>query len=320
MERTMERADYDSPWKEIIEQFFPEFIAFFFPDVYDDIDWERGYEFLDKELQKVVRDSETGRRRVDKLVKVWQKSGDETWIAIHVEVQGRRERRFSQRMFQYNTLLYNHYQRPIISLAVLSDDRPDWRPDSFGYGRWGCKIQLDFPAIKLLDYKEKWEALEQDNNPFAVVVMAHLQTQATTPASAQRRDAKFRLARRLYERGYTRRRILDLFRFIDWIMTLSPELEEDFQTEITAYEEAHRMQYVTAIERTGIKKGIKQGIEQGIEQSTREAIIEVLTLRFQEVPDEMLAQLDEISDIAQLKELHRWAVVEPSLEMFATRL
>jgi len=57
----MQRSDYDSPWKEIIEQFFPEFIAFFFPHIYNDIDWSRGYEFLDKELQKIVRDSQTGR-------------------------------------------------------------------------------------------------------------------------------------------------------------------------------------------------------------------------------------------------------------------
>ncbi len=308
----MKHTDYDSPWKEIVEQFFPEFITFFFPHIYADIDWSRGYEFLDKELQKIIRDSQTGRKHVDKLVKVWLKNGDEAWIGIHIEVQGQYELLFPQRMFQYHTLLYNHYKHIITSLAILSDDRPNWRPDSFGYERWGCKIQLDFPTVKLLDYKEKWAELEQDDNPFAVVVMAHLQAQATTPTSVQRRDAKFRLARRLYERGYTRRQILELFRFIDWIMTLSPELEVDFQTAITEYEEEHKMQYVTAIER--------KGIEQGIEQSTREAIIEVLTLRFQKVPAELLAQLDEISDIAQLKELLKWAVVEPSLEAFALRL
>ncbi|MCP4363455.1 MAG: hypothetical protein GY796_36100 [Chloroflexi bacterium] len=72
------------------------------------------------------------------------------------------------------------------------------------------------------------------------------------------------------------------------------------------------MQYMTAIER--------KGIEQGIEQSTREDIIEVLTLRFQEVPAELLVQLDEVSDIARLKALHKWAVVEPSLDAFAIRL
>lgn len=307
-----EQIDYDSPWKEIIEQFFPEFITFFFPHIHTDIDWTRGYEFLDKELQKVVRDSQTGRKRVDKLVKVWRKNGDEAWIAIHIEVQGQYERHFPQRMFQYNTLLYNHYRRRIVSLAILSDNRSNWRPDKFGYELWGCKIQLDFPAVKLLDYKEKWTELEQNDNPFAIVVMAHLQAQTTTPVSAQRRDAKFRLARRLYERGYARRRILELFRFIDWIMTLSPELEAEFQAAVTEFEEAHKMQYVTAIER--------KGIEQGIVQSTREDIIEVLTLRFQEIPDELAAQLDEISDPAQLKELLKRAVIEPSLETFTLRL
>ena len=133
------QVDYDSPWKEIIEQFFPEFIAFFFTGIYNDVNWSRGYEFLDKELQKVVRDSQTGRKRVDKLVKVWRKNGEEAWIGVHIEVQGQYEREFARRMFQYNTLLYNHYQRIIVSLAVLSDNRPHWRPDSFGYDLWGCR-------------------------------------------------------------------------------------------------------------------------------------------------------------------------------------
>ena len=312
----MPRSDYDSPWKEIIEQFFPEFIAFFFPHIYDDIDWSRGYEFLDKELQKIVRDSQTGRKRVDKLVKVWRKNGEEAWIGIHVEVQRQHEQGFARRMFQYNTLLYNHYQRRIVSLAILSDDRPEWRPDSFGYDLWGCKIQLDFPAVKLLDYKEKQVELERDDNPFAVVILAHLQAQATTPASTRRQETKFRLVRRLYERGYKRRQVLELFRFIDWIMTLTPEMETAFQTAITEYEERHQMQYVTAIERTGIERGIERGIEQGM----RDAILDVLMLRFEKTPAELPAQLDEITDLARLKEIHKWAVVEPSLDAFLTRL
>ncbi|NHZ72034.1 MAG: hypothetical protein GWP17_02990 [Aquificales bacterium] len=314
------RADYDSPWKEIIEQFFPDFIAFFFAHIAADIDWTRGYEFLDKELQKVVRDSQTGRKRVDKLVKVWRKNGEEAWIAIHIEVQGQHDQHFPQRMFQYHTLLYNHYKRTIVSLVILSDDLADWRPDNFGYELWGCKIQLDFPAVKLLDYQERWDEIEQDNNPFAIVVMTHLQAQATTPVSARRQDAKFRLARRLYEREYTRHQILELFRFIDWLMTLSPELETGFQTAITEYEEEQTMQYVTAIERKGIERGIERGIEQGIEQSTREDIIEVLRLRFQEIPAELRTQLDEINNTGQLKKLLKWAVIEPSLAAFAVHL
>ena len=52
------------------------------------IDWSQGYEFLDKELQQVVRDAEMGRRWADKLVKVRLKTGIEAFLYIHIEVQG----------------------------------------------------------------------------------------------------------------------------------------------------------------------------------------------------------------------------------------
>jgi len=32
------RADYDSPWKEIIERYFPEFMAYYFPHAGNEID------------------------------------------------------------------------------------------------------------------------------------------------------------------------------------------------------------------------------------------------------------------------------------------
>ncbi len=58
------KTEYDSPWKEIIEQYFPEFIAFFFPDAYKDIDRTKRHEFLNKELRQITRDAEIGRKYV----------------------------------------------------------------------------------------------------------------------------------------------------------------------------------------------------------------------------------------------------------------
>lgn len=78
--RESERDDYDSPWKEALEYYFPEFLALFFPVIHGGIDWSRQYEFLDKELQRIVRDAALGRRYADKLAKVWSLSGQETWI------------------------------------------------------------------------------------------------------------------------------------------------------------------------------------------------------------------------------------------------
>ncbi|WP_287042364.1 hypothetical protein [Desulfonatronospira sp. MSAO_Bac3] len=58
--------EYDSPWKVALERYFPEFMEFYFPGIFADIDWSSGYDFLDKELQQVTKDAELGRRYVDK--------------------------------------------------------------------------------------------------------------------------------------------------------------------------------------------------------------------------------------------------------------
>ena len=78
------QSDYDSPWKEALEYYFEAFMAFFFSQAHADIAWSRGYEFLDKELQQVVRDAELGRRLADKLVKVWRNDGQEAWVLVHI--------------------------------------------------------------------------------------------------------------------------------------------------------------------------------------------------------------------------------------------
>jgi hypothetical protein len=96
---TEQRADYDSAWKEALERFFQEFISFFFPQAHAGIDWGRGYEFLDKEFQQVVRDAELGRRLADKLVKVWRIGGEEAWLLVHIEVQGDVDKTFPKRMY-----------------------------------------------------------------------------------------------------------------------------------------------------------------------------------------------------------------------------
>lgn len=33
--------EYDTPWKEVITDHFPEFMAFYFPEAHAQIDWSR---------------------------------------------------------------------------------------------------------------------------------------------------------------------------------------------------------------------------------------------------------------------------------------
>ncbi len=120
--------------------------------------------------------------------------------------------------------------------------------------------------MKLLDYRERWAELENNTNPFATVVMAHLKAKETRKNVSQRRQWKLFITKRLYEKGYQRQDIINLFHFIDWVMRLPEDLEESFLEDIDEYEEDQRMPYINSAERRGIRKGLEQGIQEGIEQ------------------------------------------------------
>jgi len=57
LRRKRHLSDFDSPWKEALQHFLPRFLAFFYPDIYADIDWSKGYQSLDKELHQLIRDA-----------------------------------------------------------------------------------------------------------------------------------------------------------------------------------------------------------------------------------------------------------------------
>ncbi len=94
--------------------------------------------------------------------------------------------------------------------------------------------------------------------------MAHLKTRDTRNDEEARKKWKIYLVRRLYERGYQREDVINLFHFIDWLMRLPEEMERSFRAEMRRYEEDKKMEYITSVERIGIKKGMDQGIQQGI--------------------------------------------------------
>jgi hypothetical protein len=65
----------------------------------------------------------------------------------------------------------------------------------------------------------------------------------------------------LYEQGYERRDILNLYRFIDWLLELPEGLELAFQQEIEQFEQERQMTYISSIERNAEQKGRQEEIE-----------------------------------------------------------
>ncbi len=233
----------------------------------------------------------------DKLVKVWRTSGDETWVLVHVEIQNQEESNFAERMFVYNYRIRDRYNRQVVSMAVLSDERSGWRPNTFQSQLWGCAISFKFPVMKLIDYKQQWQVLENTDNPFATVVMAHLKAQETRDDQTSRKYWKFYLTRRLYERGYQRQDILNLFRFINWVMALPEEVETSFLQEIKQYQQERQMPYITNFEQMLINQGIKQEKQRGL----LSAIELGLELKFGNEGLQLLPEISEINDVEVLE-------------------
>jgi|OM-RGC.v1.006122442 hypothetical protein len=302
------RADYDGAWKEGVEQYFEAFLAFFFPEIQAEIDWTRGYEFLDKELQQLMRESEVGKQVVDKLIKIWLNDGKETWLLVHLEIQSQVDPNFAKRMFSYHYRIFDRYNQEVVSLAILGDNQPSWRSQEYSYERWGCRLSLQFPIVKLLDYEARWLELEQSDSPFAVLVMAHLRTQATTQDLTGRLRWKLSLIKRMYELGYSRDKISQLFRLLDRLMTLPPDLDLNFKTELKRFEAEKEMRYITSIERIGIA------------EATQQSIAKILKLRFQDVPPELVEQLNKLYDIESLNQLLEKAVTTASIAEFQQEL
>lgn len=88
------------------------------------------------------------------------------------------------------------------------------------------------------------------------------------------------------------------------MLTLPKQFQSGFQREIRRFEEENQMPYVTSIERlTRQEKG-------------REAILEVLEVRFESVPETLVESLNQIWDDSVLSSLHRQSITVDSIERF----
>jgi len=156
--------------------------------------------------------------------------------------------------------------------------------------------------------------LDQSSNPFAVVVKAHLYTKYSKDEPEKRYKIKWQLTRSLYERGYSKQDVLNLFRFIDWVMTLPEEFSHQFNVQIAEYEEEQKMRYITSVERIGMQKGALQAI--------RENILDILQARFENIslPQALVEMVNSINDSALLKRLLQQSIFVESVQTFEQQL
>jgi hypothetical protein len=134
------------------------------------------------------------------------------------------------------------------------------------------------------------------------------------------------LVKTLYERGYSRKDVELLYRFIDELLALPPDLAQQFHHELVQFEEAKKMAYVTTAERIGIEKGIQQGILQGIqkgilqgrEEGVREGLLRAIRLglksKFKGDGLRLYPAISRIEDVGLLETISEVIMVTSNLE------
>lgn len=117
---------HDQLFKELINEFFKEFLEAFFPDVHDNIDFHTIKPIPDEVYTDLLEGST---RRLDIVVETRLK-GTDVVIIIHVEPQSYKQNDFHGRMYHYFSLLYSKYQMPIVPIAVFSYEE-DWEENQY---------------------------------------------------------------------------------------------------------------------------------------------------------------------------------------------
>ncbi len=193
----------------------------------------------------------------------------------------------------------------VISLAVLTNSRSRRRRDRYERGRWTFTQSMRYPLVELLEYEDRRAEISASRNPFAVVVLAHLEAHRTRGKPAKALEAKWRLLERLYEQRRRKRDIITLYKFIDSILRLPAGLELEIQDRLRTLEGNTNMPYVSTIERFAEEKGKAEGKAEGLEEGEakglREAIVLGLKLRFGPAGLKLLPRIRGVDEAKALR-------------------
>ncbi|OYT74372.1 MAG: hypothetical protein CFK49_08675, partial [Armatimonadetes bacterium JP3_11] len=252
-------ARSDTAWKLFLEQpgSLRCLIRHADPVLHELVDWQRGVEYLDKELQQITPQSATGRQIVDKLVRVSLTDGAEQWVLVHIEVQSQPDPLFAERMYAYNATAWLRYRQQVLSLAILADTRRHWRPTRYERVLGNHRLLFEFVSLKLMDLDEG--SLLADSEPAALVMLAFKRAGETKRNAELRLQARLELLRLTVERGYNEEQTTNLLGFLEWIMDLPKLLEREYERAIEEYKRETGVKIVPRIVEMTLREGLEQG-------------------------------------------------------------
>ena len=274
----------DALWKGLLEDIFDDFLRFYVPNADEHFDFTKNFVFLDKELEQLFPNTqdEFNPKYVDKLVKVFTKSGKEEWILVQMEVQGSTDIEFEKRMFTYYYRILDKYDTSINAFAILTYNNKKFKPSVYEIKYLGTSIRYEFNSYKVLEADSA--ALEASNNPFAMIILAvQIALKKGKLADNSLFDLKLSLSRKLLLKQFSKDKIRTLFRFIKLYIrfensTFIHKFEEKID-EITNRQTTMGLEefVIDRAKRIGLKEGRQEGRQEGKQETDYENKVTFVT-------------------------------------------
>ena len=205
----------DQVWKAAFRKLMPQFVEFFFPHKYDEIDWSKGVEYLDKELNTLLLKSKVKNRIADVLVKLHLKNGDTIWILLHIEVQGYIDNAFALRVHQMSYRIEDLFGQNPVMLSIFTDDNPNFHPKEYVVETWGSERKTVFNTYKVMENAPPYLHASPNNPASLIMEVVYEAIHAHKLNDMGKIDLFLSISRKLFRNGYSKQDILLIANFIN---------------------------------------------------------------------------------------------------------
>ena len=277
------RTSHDRLFKELLSNFFIDFLDLFLPDVLAYIDPD-SLVALDKEM---FADLKLGAANEVDLLMQAQFKGQTAYFIIHTEHQSYRQTPFPRRMFRYFARLSEKHNLPVYPIVVLSYDKPyKAAPNSYEVvfpNKTVLQFSYDVIQLNQLD----WRTFVNRPNPIASALMAKMRIK-----SEDRVKVKLACLRMLAGLKLNPAQVRLISGFTDIYLHLNPTEDQAFQEQLTGLANPKEKEAVMEIVTSWMEKGIETGRKQG--KTTM--LLGQLTMRFGNLESAIEDRIQHLSD------------------------
>ena len=258
-------------WKDLIEKFFYSLLKRALPELYEKADITKEPRFLDKEFRDILNTADpeihTSPHFADFVLEVPLQNGENKWVILHIEAQGRGGGNLAVRMYTYKSLIFVHYQKEPVALAIITDKRPSGEPKYYSYNDCGTESIYKYNSLVLSELDD--EELLSSDNPIDLVLCA-----AKLAVTTKEELRKFNFLRQtitlLNERGWSLEEKRDLLLFTERIVNMKDITLLKEYREVLEREREGKAMYIPVLLRDTAAEIEQRGIEKGIEKGRLE--------------------------------------------------